>query len=254
MEPAAHGAAVLDETARLAAVLDGADFAAPVPTCPGWTLADLTRHVGSVHRWFTVLLRRRVQERPTGRDVDLDLPASPQGLPGWLADGAAQAAEVFAATDLDAPMWAWGRDQHARFWVRRMHYETLVHRADAELARGLAPRIDLASAVDGVDEFLTNLPFAAPFAPGTSALRGDGQVIRFGCTDHDAQWAVQLRPDDFGPLPGDGHALGGASTTVSAPAAELLLFLYGRLPASHGALRIQGDRDLFSLWTAHSAF
>ncbi|MFF0220010.1 maleylpyruvate isomerase N-terminal domain-containing protein [Streptomyces vinaceus] len=68
--------------ARLAAVLDEGDVAAPVATCPGWTLGDLTRHVGFVQRWCTVLLRRRVQERPTGRDLDLDLPALPQDLPG----------------------------------------------------------------------------------------------------------------------------------------------------------------------------
>ncbi|MFE5541757.1 hypothetical protein ACFQ78_39415 [Streptomyces sp. NPDC056519] len=40
--------------------------------------------------------------------------------------------------------------------------------------------------MDGVDEFLTNLPFSAPCAPGTSALRGHGEVVRFSCTDNDA--------------------------------------------------------------------
>ncbi|WP_405704179.1 maleylpyruvate isomerase N-terminal domain-containing protein [Streptomyces sp. NBC_00069] len=37
----------------------------PLPTCPGWTLGDLTRHVGSEHRWFSALLRRRIQQPPT---------------------------------------------------------------------------------------------------------------------------------------------------------------------------------------------
>ncbi|MCX4632939.1 MULTISPECIES: maleylpyruvate isomerase N-terminal domain-containing protein [unclassified Streptomyces] len=36
-----------------------------MPTCPGWTLGDLTRHVGSEHRWFSELLRRRIQQPPT---------------------------------------------------------------------------------------------------------------------------------------------------------------------------------------------
>ncbi|SCK59943.1 TIGR03083 family protein [Streptomyces sp. SceaMP-e96] len=75
------------------------------------------------------------------------------------------AADAFAATDPDAPMWAWGVDQHARFWMRRMLFETLVHRTDAERAVGRRPVIDPALATDGVDEFLANLPFATSFAP-----------------------------------------------------------------------------------------
>ncbi len=35
--------------ARLLAVVP-ADLAAAVPSCPGWTVADLTRHVGEVSR------------------------------------------------------------------------------------------------------------------------------------------------------------------------------------------------------------
>ncbi|WP_420715230.1 maleylpyruvate isomerase N-terminal domain-containing protein [Streptomyces sp. XY332] len=31
----------------------------------GWTLGDLTRHVGSEHRWFSELLRRLIQQPPT---------------------------------------------------------------------------------------------------------------------------------------------------------------------------------------------
>ncbi|MEV7614102.1 maleylpyruvate isomerase family mycothiol-dependent enzyme [Streptomyces sp. NPDC089799] len=255
MDPAQHAAAVLEETAVLRAAVGGADLSAPVPSCPGWTLTDLLRHVGSVQRWFSVLLRRRVPERPTSRQVDLQLPDTSEGLPGWLADGSAGAAEVFAATDPDAPMWAWGLDQHARFWIRRMLFETLVHRVDAELALGLTPAIDPARAADGIDEFLTNLPFAESFAPGTAELRGHGEVIRFCCPEQGAgaDWRVQLRPDGFGLLPVDDRAP-GATTEVRARAADLLLFLYGRLPAADTALQVSGDRAVLAVWTAHSAF
>ncbi|MGW6685442.1 maleylpyruvate isomerase family mycothiol-dependent enzyme, partial [Streptomyces sp. NPDC054961] len=140
MNPAQHGAAVAAEAAAFVSVVRGADLSTAVPTCPGWTLGDLTRHVGSVHRWFTELLRQRVQQPPTSREVDLRLPEHPDDFPDWLAESAAEAAAVFDATDLDAPMWAWGVDQHARFWVRRMLFETLVHRVDAQLALGLSPK------------------------------------------------------------------------------------------------------------------
>ncbi|MFJ9647548.1 maleylpyruvate isomerase family mycothiol-dependent enzyme [Streptomyces sp. NPDC004244] len=253
MNPAQHGAAVAAETAGFVAAVSGADLSTPVPTCPAWTLADLTQHIGSVHRWFTELLRQRIQQPPTSREVDLRLPAHPDGLPDWLAAGAAEAAEVFAATDPDAPMWAWGVDQHARFWVRRMLFETLVHRADAELALGIPPHIDRELAVDGIDEFLTNLPFASSFAPLTTRLRAPDRTIRFSCTDGDGEWLVRLRPDGFALVArrAEPHA---ADAAVRGTAADLLLLLYGRLAHRSDAFDLLGDRALLAHWFAHSAF
>ncbi|MGW4163984.1 maleylpyruvate isomerase family mycothiol-dependent enzyme [Streptomyces sp. NPDC004788] len=253
MNSAEHVAAVAAETARFVATVKTADLSTPVPTCPGWTLADLTQHTGHVHRWFTELLRRRIQHPPTSRDVDLHLPELSDAYPDWLAEGATRAAEVFAATDLDAPMWAWGLDQHARFWVRRMLFETLVHRADAELAVGRAPHVDRALAVDGIDEFLTNLPFASRFAPLTAELRGQDQTIRFSCTDSDDDWLITLRPDGFGltPTPTTPHT---ADATIQASAADLLLLAYGRLDHRSDTFQRLGDPDLLAHWFTHSVF
>ncbi|WP_330334204.1 maleylpyruvate isomerase family mycothiol-dependent enzyme [Streptomyces sp. NBC_00536] len=256
MNPTQHVTAVAAESARFVAAAKGADPATPVPSCPGWTLADLTRHTGSVHRWFSVLLRQRIQQPPTSRDVELSLPETAADYPDWLAESAARSAEVFAATDLDAPMWAWGLDQHARFWVRRMLFETLVHRVDAELALGLTPRIDHALAVDGIDEFLTNLPFASFFAPGTAALRGPDRTLLFRCTDGDDGWLVRLRPDGFGLVPGGADLTDPvkADATVEGTSADLLLLLYGRLDRTSEAFQQLGDEDLLTLWFTHSAF
>ncbi|MEU3510542.1 maleylpyruvate isomerase N-terminal domain-containing protein [Streptomyces longwoodensis] len=59
------------EARRFADAVRNADPAGAVPSSPGWTLADLTRHVGALQRWFSVLLSRRVQEasgpRPPSR-------------------------------------------------------------------------------------------------------------------------------------------------------------------------------------------
>ncbi|MGW0749137.1 maleylpyruvate isomerase family mycothiol-dependent enzyme [Streptomyces sp. NPDC002587] len=255
MNPAQHGAAVAAETADFLAVVTAADLSTPAPTCPGWTLGDLTQHVGSVHRWFTELLRRGIQQPPTSREVDLRLPAHPDGLPDWLAASATEAADVFAATDLEAPMWAWGVDQHARFWVRRMLFETLVHRADAQLALGSTPHIDRVLAVDGIDEFLTNLPFASSFAPLTAQLRAADRTVRFSCTDGNGggDWVVRLRPDGFG-LVADGAGPRAADATVRGTAADLLLLLYGRLDRRSDAFDLLGDQDLLDHWFDHSAF
>ncbi|WP_030199840.1 maleylpyruvate isomerase family mycothiol-dependent enzyme [Streptomyces sp. NRRL S-87] len=270
-----HRAAVAAETRRFADVIEGADLAAAVPDCPGWTLLDLTRHVGSVQRWFSVLLRQRVQERPTSRDVDLQLPADESGYVAWLGSGAEVAAEAFAATDLDAPMWVWGADAHARFWARRMCFETLLHRVDAERAVGLPSVLDPALAHDGVDEFLVNLPFATPFAPKVAHLRGTGRTIRFQHAEPGGAggaWVVELRPDGFG-LVGAADARSGAPATEAAAAAgaapelpaadatvraatagDLLLLLYGRLDHTAGTVTTGGDTALLDLWFANSEF
>ncbi|MCG6493793.1 maleylpyruvate isomerase family mycothiol-dependent enzyme [Kitasatospora sp. A2-31] len=251
--PVDHRAAVATETARFVAVVRGADPATAVPGCPGWSLADLVRHAGSVQRWFSVLLRGRIQEPPRSRDVDLRLPTGEDGWADWLADSATEAAGAFTATDPDTPMWAWGADPHARFWARRMLFETLVHRVDAELALGIRPVIDRALAVDGVDEFLVNLPFAASFAPKVANLRGNGETIRFRTVEGGGDWLVRLGPDGFG-LDPDGGRADAADATVRGAAADLLLLVYGRLPLNAESFERTGDQELLARWFANSEF
>ncbi|MFB7241831.1 hypothetical protein CW362_00065 [Streptomyces populi] len=251
--PVDHRAAIAVETARFVAALKDADPTTAVPSCPGWTLADLVRHAGSVQRWFSALLHARVQEPPRTREVDLRLPDRWDGYADWLAESATVAAEAFAATDPDLPMWAWGVDRHARFWARRMLFETLLHRVDADLALGLRPTVDRPLAVDGIDEFLVNLPFATSFAPGVANLRGPDRTIRFRATDGDGDWLVRLRSDGFG-LDTSGAADESADATVRGTAADLLLLLYGRLHRDAEVFTRDGDEDLMTLWFGNSAF
>lgn len=248
-----HRTAVATETARFVAVVKDADPATAVPSCPGWTLADLVKHTGSVQRWFSVLLRARIQEPPRKREVDLRLPEQEDGYADWLAESATVAADAFAATGPNVPMWAWGADQHARFWARRMLFETLVHRTDAELALGLRPAIDRPVAVDGIDEFLVNLPFATFFAPKVAHLRGPDRTIRFRATDGDEVWVVRLRSDGFG-LDTAHPAAATADATLQGTAADLLQLVYGRLPYEAEALAHEGDEHLLAHWFANSAF
>ncbi|GAA3038813.1 maleylpyruvate isomerase family mycothiol-dependent enzyme [Streptomyces glomeratus] len=251
--PVDHRSAVAEETARFVAAVKDADLATEVPSCPGWTLADLVKHTGSVQRWFSVLLRARIQEPPRTREVDLRLPDREDGYPDWLAESASVAADAFAVTDPNLPMWAWGADQHARFWARRMLFETLVHRVDAEVALGLRPAIDRPVAVDGIDEFLVNLPYATFFAPHLANLRGADKTIRFRTTDGGDAWLVRLRPDGFG-LDTADPTVGTADATVQGTAADLLLLVYGRLPYEAEALAHEGDEQLLAHWFANSAF
>ncbi|KAA2265746.1 maleylpyruvate isomerase family mycothiol-dependent enzyme [Solihabitans fulvus] len=240
--------AVVGEAARLAELVRGADLSVMVPACPEWSLAELVVHVGGVHRWFTVLLSGLVQERPDRRALELGLPESVEGYADWLAAGAGAAVAVVAATDPDAPMWTWGADGCARFWARRMVFETVVHRMDAEAAVGVVSVVDAGLAADGVDEFLVNLPFAEFFAPAVAGLRGADEVIRFESVDTGDGWSVRLGQEGFGLVP-DGV---GAGAVVRGSAVELLLALYGR--RSVEGLAVSGDAGLVGRWFANSRF
>jgi uncharacterized protein (TIGR03083 family) len=241
--------AVDGEIARFAAVVRGADPSAPVPTCPDWTIAELVRHAGAVHRWAGQMVASQAQQRLDRSQLVLDLPADEHDLPDWLAAGAGPLVGALRAADPDAAMWSWGADQHARFWARRMLHETTVHRADAELAVGHDPAVDVEVAVDGVEELLENLPSAAYFRPNVAELRGDGQTLHFGCTDVDVDWAITLGPDGFTWRRGDG----ATDVSVRGAAADLLLLAFGRRGPDDSRFDLSGDEKVLRHWLEHSA-
>ncbi|MEV0179897.1 maleylpyruvate isomerase family mycothiol-dependent enzyme [Streptomyces sp. NPDC050625] len=252
--------AIERETLHFADVARGMDPETAVPSCPDWTLADLTRHVGALQRWFSTLLTRLVQEPPRSRELELGLPEAAREYPDWVAAGVPAVAAVLRDTDPRAPMWAWGEDQHARFWARRMLFETLVHRVDAERAVGRDSGIDPVLAADGVDEFLVNLPYAGLFAPAVTKLHGGGETIAFQCSDHTRgtgeEWRVRLDPDGFRlmPRPATDAVPSEAQSVVRGRAADLLLLLYGRRTYQDDAFEVSGDTAPLDNWFAHTAF
>ncbi|MFM7064137.1 MAG: maleylpyruvate isomerase N-terminal domain-containing protein, partial [Actinomycetes bacterium] len=56
METADHLARIIAESEQLLDVLVDAPHAA-VPSCPGWTVADLARYTGATHRGATTNVR-----------------------------------------------------------------------------------------------------------------------------------------------------------------------------------------------------
>jgi uncharacterized protein (TIGR03083 family) len=243
-------AAVEAEVARFVELVEHADPATPVPSCPGWTMADLVKHHGTTHRWVEHVVRHRQKERIRSREVRLDLPDDVASYPEWLAEGAASLVATLRATDPDTSMWTVGADQHARFWARRVLYEAVVHRADAELALGREPAIDPETAVDGIDEFLTNLPFFEWIADGVRDLGRHSDTLHLHATDCDGEWMITLRPD--GVTWGHGHGKG--TVAVRATASDLLLLTYGRLRPADGRYVVFGDQQLLDHWLKACAF
>jgi uncharacterized protein (TIGR03083 family) len=231
---------------RLADAVARSEPAAPVPSCPGWTVGDLVEHVGGVHRWAARMVREVSPARLARRDLGIDFPGDPAEWPEWLRHGAEELVTSLRGANPDAAMWAWGADKHARFWGRRMLHETTVHRVDVELAGGPIGAVDAAEAVDGIDELLDNLPHAAYFRPAVEQLRGHGETLAFEARDAGVRWAVRLLPDGYE----WGHEDGPADAVVSAPAAALFLYLYQR--AGGEAVTIDGDALLVDRWLANS--
>ncbi|GLW97826.1 maleylpyruvate isomerase family mycothiol-dependent enzyme [Microtetraspora sp. NBRC 16547] len=242
-------AAIEADAARLVALVAEADPAAPVPTCPGWTIAKLAKHVGITQRWVEHLVRTRAPERVGARDVPMDRLGEGDDAAAWLAAGAARLLATLRATTPETPVWAWGGDQHARFWSRRMLHELVVHLADAELALGREPEIDAGTAIDGVDEFLGNLAFAVWAAERTGQLRGDGETLHLHATDADGEWMVTLHPEGF--TWERGHGKG--TVAVRGAASDLLLLVYGRLRPDAGRFEVFGDEGLLARWLENSA-
>jgi uncharacterized protein (TIGR03083 family) len=250
MDHAGYCDALADEIARFAATVRGADPATPVPTCPGWDLGRLVKHVGTVHRWVERMVREAVTTPIDQRTLDLGLPDDRAAYPDWVLAGAGPLVETLRGAEPDRSMWAWGADQHARFWSRRMLHETAVHRADAALALGEPFGIDAALAVDAIDELLDNLPPAASFAPGIARLRGDGESIHLHCTDTDGEWMIRLVPEGFT----WEHGHGKGSVAVRGAAADLLLLAYRRIGPDDERFARFGDTALLDRWLASSGF
>jgi uncharacterized protein (TIGR03083 family) len=134
---------------RLRQVARG-DLGAAVPSCPGWSVDDLVRHVAEVyeHKIACTLLGRAPDPWPPDWPADRD-PIE------WLPEAHARLLELFDRSEPTSPSatW-WPPDQTVGFWARRMAHETAVHRVDGELAAGTPSPIDPDLAADGIAEIL----------------------------------------------------------------------------------------------------
>jgi uncharacterized protein (TIGR03083 family) len=250
MDHAAYCDALVPVIDGFAASIRGVDPATPVVTCAPWDIGQLAKHIGMIHRWATRMVRDRVTQRLSPREIDMGMPSDRRDYADWVAAGAADLVTTLRAADPDAAMWAWGTDQHVRFWSRRMLHETIVHRADAQISLGQTIEVDAAVAIDGVDEFFENLAPAASFSPKVDNLRGEGQSIHLHCTDADGEWMVELAPEGFR----WSHGHGKGTVAIRGAATDLLLLVYGRYRADDETRFARfGDAELFDWWIANSA-
>lgn len=208
------------------------DLSAPVPSCPGWDVAELVRHTAEVHRHKASVIRAGDVAAPwpererAPRETDLVL--------DWYREGLDDLHRLLTETDPAQPARTWGTGSTVAWWGRRMAQETAVHRWDAENAVGNASPVDPELAADGIDEFL------AEFIPGEEIQwQGRAGTVHLHCTDTEGEWTVGLRPGEV-PIYEPGHSKGDAA--VRGPASDLLLFVWRRVEASD--VEVLGDETL----------
>jgi uncharacterized protein (TIGR03083 family) len=221
------------------------DLDAPVTACPGWVLADLIEHLGTVHVW----VRQCLSSDPDGRPPRWDsLPPAPgrTALASWYVDVHGQMTDALAADDLDRPVTTFMGKQTVAWWIRRQAHETAVHRWDAQAANGTPMPIDTDLAIDGVDELLDMV------VPRFGAkIGGNGETIHLHAIDDDTgagEWLLTLGSD--GTTVTKGHQKGDAA--VRATASDLILLLWGRRAVDD--LEVHGDAELVEGWRARIGF
>lgn len=242
--------AVAVEAAGFAAVVKGVDPDLAVPSCPGWTLAELIKHHGSSERRVEQVVRELRQEPLWAKDVEIGLPEDEAAYAEWFAAGVEPLVTTLRAADPEAPLWTNGVDQHVRYWARRILYEAVVHRADAELALGRQPMIDGRIGAEGIDEFLTNLLCFSWVAERLRQLNRDGESLLLSATDLDVDWLITPEPAGFSSTRGAGPA----EVRAAGSAGDLLLLIYGRLQPADERFAVTGDSQLLTDWLEHAAF
>ena len=171
--------ALIEENDAFAQTLRGADEATPVPTCPGWTLRHLLRHVGRGDRWAGQIVGDRLSDYLDPREVrDGKPPDDADGAIDWLRGGAQGLVGAVDGVGADTAVWTFLGPRPAAWWIRRRLHEATVHRADAELALGRDFRLAAELAADGLTEWLERVVVQGGDESLAAARRSDTAPAR----------------------------------------------------------------------------
>ena len=236
--------ALRHESDALAVAATG-HLGAAIPAVDGWTVGEVVVHLGQGNHWVVNIVRDGLRGGPALATLDPDPDTSDEAaLLAWYRDACDELIDTVASVAPAARGWTLsGRDEPLAFWGRRRAHETAVHRWDVDSASGTPAPIDTALAIDGIDELFE------VFVPRFPAERvaGTGQTLHLHATDDGladgaGEWTITFGPD--GLAWEHGHAKGDAA--VRAPASDLLLLLWNRLPPTR--VEVFGDVAVVDHW------
>ena len=249
MEPADH-IATIGREARLfaeAATIGGPDVT--IPTCPGWVMRDLVRHLSEIHLWAAAHVALRATKMWVDEldelaaywpDLAVFWPDDAELVDHYLATNAnlmreleSAPADVEAMTFLPAP-------SPLAMWARRQAHEISIHRYDAQNASGGVTDFDPEFAADGLDELLL------AFAPRVTAFPVETvRTMAVSATDTGDHWRVTMSPEGIDTVRGAGPS----DAILTGRAADLYLTLWNR--GDDAAIDVSGDESLVETWHAN---
>lgn len=195
-------------------------WTAPVPSCPGWNIRDLTDHVIGIHYWVLDAIAGKggtALEPPAATDDEL--PSAFEVSSGLLLEALDQ--------DPATPCWTFGDNRTLAFWQRRQPHEHQIHRWDLEMALGLSPTLDSALAADGIDEVVR---FFWPRQVALGRAEEPSGQLALATSDTDHNWLLGNLTATFEPV-----------AALTGDADDVLLALWKRLPAQDPQLTWSGD-------------
>jgi uncharacterized protein (TIGR03083 family) len=231
---------------RAAAVQAGPDAA--VPTCAGWDVRKLIRHVARVYAMVSLALDLGPD------DARPEVPTPPDDFDkalAWWDERFAELVTKLSTSDADRPVWSFFSGGTASSWMRRMAHETAVHRLDAEHAlAGLEPGhvheliFDSAFAADGVDEMLSVI---LPVTGNWAEQQREGRVL-YHAADAGRTWLVTYRAGQPPEVGSPRNAALGA-LEVDATVAGTADAIYRRVWGRPSTAVVTGDTALADLAT-----
>ncbi|HEY3558126.1 MAG TPA: maleylpyruvate isomerase family mycothiol-dependent enzyme [Kribbella sp.] len=204
---------------------------AAVPSCPGWSVDDVVRHVAMVYVHKIEVLKRGSLPDPWPPDFS--------GLDTlqWYDEARHAIVDALERAGTGTPTWTFNpRDATSAFWYRRMAHETAVHRIDVEQAHDVVTRIDPELALDGIDEILYPTVGGPWWEEGDTTYPIDA-TLRL--TAAGRSWTVSADATSVDVRQG---AEGDPAAEISGDPAQVYLWLWGR--AGEDAIEIAGDPNV----------
>jgi uncharacterized protein (TIGR03083 family) len=243
-----YAAAFVEENRAFSELLHDVDDSTPVPTCPGWDLRQLIRHVGRGDRWAAQIVRDRLDSFLDPRSVEGGKPPpDPGDAMSWLQGGAQRLIDAVAFTGVETPVWTFLGSRPANWWMRRRLHETAVHRADAAIAIGTDFALDPDVAADAITEWLERVEIQAG-SDGAALPLGDGNTLHLHATDPglgDAgEWTIGISEGGIT----WSHEHGKGAVALRGGATELLLAIVRRIEVAETEIEMFGDDFVWQNW------
>jgi uncharacterized protein (TIGR03083 family) len=251
-----YAGAFLDENRAFAELICNADETTPVPTCPGWSLKQLMRHVGRGDRWAAQIVSERRGDFLDPRSVEGGKPPpDPDDAISWLHGGAQRLVDAVELSGVETPVWTFLGSRPANWWIRRRLHEVAVHRADVAIAIGSDFTLEPQVAADGITEWLEHVAIQAG-SEGAPLPLEQGHSMHLHATDADlgqpGEWTVGVTGDGADPEITWSHEHAKGTVALRGGATELLLAMVRRVSLADTGIEVFGDDAVWQNWLDHT--